>query len=141
MKHIVRTTENEINLLLTKEMLTIHEMASKEISLISKNDNLTAEVKIKLINDMLERMHRDLCETQQEGGLLAHAVRSFVQNPPEEDDDDQDDCECITSMLSRNENGTISMVIPNKDVNVLIDAQENRSGMHIEEVGTTKKPL
>lgn len=146
MKHIIRTTENEINLLFAKEMLTIHEMASKEISSISNNGNLTAEAKIKMINDMLERMNRDLQETQQEGGLLAHAVRSFVQNPEEdededEDDDDQDDCECISSTLSRNKNGTISMVIPNKDVNVLIDSEENRSGMHIEEISTTKKPL
>lgn len=141
MKHIIRTTENEINLLFAKEMLTIHEMASKEISSISNNGNLTAEVKIKMINDMLERMNRDLRETQQEGGLLAHAVRSFAQNPEENEDDDQDDCESISSTLSRNKNGTISMVIPNKDVNVLIDSEENRSGMYIEEISTTKKPL
>lgn len=113
MKHLIKTTSNELDVVFLKELMLMHDHAQTQIDFIIKDHTLSDREKIKEIRAVKNRLESEVIRIKNTGGYFGTLVNAFING-------DESIEESQLDILKQNDDGSITMALENEDVSVTV---------------------
>lgn len=113
MRHLIKTTKNELDTVFLKELMLMHDHAQTQIDLIIKDHALSDREKIKEIRAVKNRLESEIIRVKSTGGYFGTLVNAFING-------DKSIEESQLDILKQNDDGSITMALENEDVSVTV---------------------
>lgn len=125
MKHVIKTTSNELDVVFLKELMLMHDHTHTQIDLILKDKSLSDREKIEDIRAAKNNLERSILHVKNTGGYFSTLVNAFVNGDDSIEESQLD-------ILKRNNDGSITMSLENEkvDITVIIEGEDESKKKH-----------